>query len=326
MIGGWCGVGRASRTKVDVTRQQRIAAQRAAARRAQARNRILLAAGSIIAVAAIVVTFVLVKANSAPGTAAAASEGPTGAALHGLVSDVTSQPGSVLDRVGAGSLSSGDIGTADPGGSYLASVSGPALASGGKPEVLYVGADYCPFCGAQRWPMIVALSRFGTFSGLTTIHSSSTDVYANTPSFTFYGSRYASKYVSFVPVEETTNYREGNSNSQSVPYVTLQTPTTAEQALINAYDPGANGQSGTIPFIDLGNKYVEVGNLAPYGPQDLQGMTWSQVAAALRDPSTAIAQGIDGSANYMTAGICKLTGNHPATACTAPIRALEARL
>jgi hypothetical protein len=30
------------------------------------------------------------------------------------------------------------------------------------------------------------------------------------------------------------------------------------------------------------------------GPQDLQGMTWSQVGAALRDPSSAIAQEVIG--------------------------------
>ena len=82
----------------------------------------------------------------------------------------------------------------------------------------------------------------------------------------------------------------------------MQTPTAAEQALLDKYDPGSDGNS--IPFIDIGNKYVEISNLAPYGPQDLSGKTWSQIAAALRDPSTTIAQGADASANYLTAGIC----------------------
>ncbi len=35
--------------------------------------------------------------------------------------------------------------------------------------------------------MIVALSRFGTFSGLSTIHSSTTDTPSNIPTFTFHG-------------------------------------------------------------------------------------------------------------------------------------------
>ncbi len=38
-----------------------------------------------------------------------------------------------------------------------------------------MGAEYCPFCAAQRWAMVNAFSRFGTFTGLTTTHSSSTD-------------------------------------------------------------------------------------------------------------------------------------------------------
>ena len=31
-------------------------------------------------------------------------------------------------------------------------VTGTALTNGNKPEVLYIGADYCPFCAAERWP------------------------------------------------------------------------------------------------------------------------------------------------------------------------------
>jgi thiol-disulfide isomerase/thioredoxin len=262
-------------------------------------------------VVAVVVALVLVKAGSGPGTAPASSEGPAGAALSGLVSDVTSVPAHVLDAVGRGSLA----------GDALTRVSGPALTSGGKPELLYVGANFCPFCAAERWPMIIALSRFGTFSGLSTTRSSTTDEYPGTPTFTFYGSSYHSNYLSFAPVEETTNYRQGNSASPDVPYVTLQTPTAAEQALLDKYDPGADGNS--IPFIDIGNKYVEISNPEPYGPQDLSGKNWSQIATALRDPATAIAQGADASANYLTAGICTLTGNQPATACTSTVRALE---
>jgi hypothetical protein len=288
--------------------------------------RILLASACVIVVVAVVVTLVVVKASSRPGTAASASEGPVGAALHSLVAQVTGEPAGVLDCVGAGSLASGDIGTASPGSSYLAGVTGPPLTSGGKPEVLYIGANYCPYCAAERWALIVALSRLGTFSGLSTIHSSSTDDPANVSTFTFYGSTYTSRYLSFAPVEETQNYRVGNSASPNVPYVTLQVPSAAQQALIDKYDPGTGGQGGFIPFIYIGNRYVQVGDLAPYGPRDLQGMTWSQIAAALRDPSSTVAQDIIGSANYLTAAICKVTGNQPASVCTAAVRALERNL
>ncbi len=322
-------MGKARKTKYESNRQAKIAAQRAAARRADRRRRVLISAGSVVVVLAVVLTFVLVKINAKAGTAATTSEGPTGAALTSLVNEVTNVPQSALDSVGGGSIDSSDVGqgsTSNPTGSYLAPVTGLPLTSGGKPEVLYIGAEYCPFCAAERWAMVVALSRFGTFSGLSTVHSSSTDYAPNTPSFTFYGSRYTSKYLSFSSVEETKNYRIGNSNSQSVNYVPLQTPTQAQQALIQKYDPGTNGQGGSIPFIDIGNSYVEVGNLSGYGPTNLSGLSWAQIGADLSNPSSAVAKGIDGSANYLTAAICKLTGNQPASACTPAVKALEAKL
>src|SRR5215469_555809 len=327
-----CGMGKASRTKQAPDRRARVAAQREAARRAEQRKRIYIAGGSILAVIVVVLAIVLVKVNSGGGTAGSASNGPTGTALTTLTNQVTGVPASVTNQVGAGSISSSDFipgseiaAASSANAGYFATVNGKALTSGGKPEVLYIGAEYCPYCGAQRWAMINALSRFGTFTGLKTIHSSSSDVDPNTPTWSFYGSKYTSPYINFTSVEETTNERQGNSNSTSTPYVTLQTPTAAEQALINQYDPGANGYSGAIPFIDIGNKYVEVGNMSPYGPTVIDGKSWSQIGAALSQPSSAIAQGVLGSANYMTAGICKMTNNQPASACTPAIQALESK-
>jgi thiol-disulfide isomerase/thioredoxin len=321
-------MGKASRTKFESTRQARIAAQRAAAKRAEQRRRLLIAIGSVVVVVAVVVTFVLVKVNSKPGTAAAVSEGPTGTALTSLVNEVTSVPSSTLDSVGGGSVDGSDVGAGSSGNSsYLTPVTGSTLTSGGKPEVLYIGAEYCPFCAAERWAMIVALSRFGTFKGLSTIHSSSTDTAPNTPSFTFYGSTYTSKYVSFVSVETTKNYRIGNSTSQNVGYVQLQTTTAAENELLAKYDPGQPGEGGgPIPFIDVGNHYAQVGDLAGDDPTVIDGLSWSQIGADLSNPSSPVAKAIDGSANYLTAAICKLTGNQPASACTPAVKALEAKL
>jgi hypothetical protein len=328
-----CGMGKASRTKQAPDRRARIAAQREQARRAEQRKRIYIAGGSILAVIVVVLAIVLVKVNSGGGSAGSASNGPTGTALTTLTKQVTGVPSSVSDQVGGGNINSSDFipgsqiaAASSANAGYYATVNGKALTSGGKPEILYIGAEYCPFCGAQRWSMIAALSRFGTFSGLKTIHSSSSDTDPNTPTWSFYGSKYTSPYINFTSVEETTNERQGNSSDTSVPYVTLQTPTAAQQALLSQYDPGANGYTGAIPFIDMGNKYVEVGNLYPYDPTVIDGKSWSQIGAALSQPKSAIAQGVLGSANYMTAGICKLTNNQPASACTPAIQALESKL
>ncbi len=321
-------MGKASRTKQDSDRRARIAAQREAQRRAEQRKRIYLAGGSILAVAIVVIALVLVKLNSGSGTAAAASNGPTGTALAAVTNQVTTVPTSVTDSVAGGGVPSKlfasvknptEASTAASNlGSYFGTAGGTPLTSGGKPEVLYLGAEYCPYCAAQRWAMINALSRFGTFSGLTTSHSSSTDVNPNTPTYTFYKSTYKSNYITFTPVEETTNERQGNSSDTSVPYVTLQTPTSAQQAVMQAYDP-----STAIPFIDIANKYVQVGNLSPLSPTLLAGKTWAQVGAAMNNPSSALGKAIIANANYMTAAICKVTNNQPATACTPAIQKLQ---
>ncbi len=308
-------MGKASRTKVDTGRREKIAAQRAAARRAEQRRRILIASGSILAVIVIVVAFIVIKASSSssPSTAKTAANGPTGAALANVVTKVTSVPASTLNAVGEG----GGAVTNKP-----ATIPGSALTSGGKPEMLFMGAEYCPYCAAERWAMIVALSRFGTFSGLATVHSSSTDIYPNTPTWTFAHATYTSKYLTFTPVEMETNIPTASGG-----YTTLQTPTAAENALFAKYDAPpyvSSSDTGSIPFVDFGNKYLIIG--ASYSPQVLSKLSWSTIATDLSNPSSPVAKAVDGTANYITAAICKMTGNQPASVCTPAIQSLESQL
>jgi hypothetical protein len=312
-------MGKASRTKVEVNRREKIAAQRAAAKRAEQRRRILIAGGSILAVIIVVVAFIVIKANSSPPkpTASSSANGPTGSALASVVTKVTSVPASTLDSVGDGSgavtsLPQTITGTPTP------------LTANGKPEMLFIGAEYCPFCGAERWGMIVALSRFGTFSGLRTVHSSSSDVYPNTPTWTFVNSTYTSKYLTFTPVEVATNIPSTASNNISG-YTPLQVPTAAQEAVEAKYDVAPyTTENGSIPFIDFGNKTLINGE--SYTPQVLAGLSWSTVASDLSNPSSPVAKAIDGTANYITAAICKMTGNQPASACTATVQALESKI
>ena len=182
----------------------------------------------------------------------------------------------------------------------------------GKPIVTYVGAEYCPYCAAERWALAVALSRFGTFTNLSATHSASNDVYPNTQTLSFYGSSYSSPYVDFQPVEEATNQVVNGS------YQTLQTPTAAQNALLTKYD-----SAGSIPFLDIANKYVVTGS--SYSPQVLQGLSRDQIAAQLSDPSSAVAQAIDGTANDITAAICNVTGNQPSSVGNTPAIAAIAK-
>jgi thiol-disulfide isomerase/thioredoxin len=280
--------------------REKIAAQRAAAQRAEMRKRVFITAGSILAVVVVVVVFIVIKATNKPASSSASASSSTGTALPAsVVKDITTVPASTLESIGAGTAASKSV----------TSITGAPLTANGKPEVLYIGAEYCPFCAAERWAMAVALSRFGTFSGLHGIHSSSTDTDPNTPTLTFYKSSYSSPYLTFTPVETTTVDRN----------TTLQTPTAQQHQIWQKYD-----SSGSIPFVNFGNKYLI--NAVTYNPAVLQGKTWAQIAAALNDKSTAIAQGAGGSANLITATICKLTNDQPSNVCTAPIKSLQGQI
>jgi Domain of unknown function (DUF929) len=281
-------MSKGARARQQQTARARIAEQRAAARRQQIRNRILLTGGIIVLVVVVVVVFIVLSAGRKKPQASPAG----GTVLPASVArQVTSVPASALATVGSGSVRSF---TQTP----LKAISGPALTGGGKPEMLYIGAEFCPYCAELRWSMAVALSRFGSFTTpLRGIHSSSSDVYPNTATLTFYRAGYTSKYLTFTPVENETVSR-----------APLQATTKQQQAIWDKYD------ANSYPFIYFGGKYIITTPI--YDPQVLQGKTWAQIAAALHDPSSAIAQGALGAANYMTAAICKMTGNQPASACS----------
>lgn len=290
-------------------RRAAIAAQRAASRRARTRNRLLLAGGAIVAVVVVIVVLVVVPGHGSPGSSGGPAV-PTGAALSRLVGQVTSVPVTTSDAVGTGQASSPP-----------ARITGAPLTAGGKPEVLYMGAEYCPYCAAQRWALIVALSGFGTFSGLAATHSAAKDgaghaePYPNTPTFTFVHASFTSQYLTFTAVEMQTNIPDPSTGG----YTTLQTPTAEQQALLSKYDAA---YQGAIPFIDLGNRYLSVG--ASFDPAALSGLTWDQIAADLHEPSTRVAKSVLGAANHLTAAMCALTNDQPATACTITVKSLGA--
>jgi hypothetical protein len=295
-------------------RRERIAEQRAAHEQARARNRrLLLAGGAIVVVVAVVLGLVLSSGGGgSSGSAGAAAAPPTGSALTAVLRQLTSVPAATLDQVGAGTTA------ANP-----TTLTGPALTSSGKPEVLYIGAEYCPYCAAERWAVIVALSRFGSFSGLAPIRSAAKDGAGNaepyplTPTWTFAKATYTSKYLTLTPVEGYTNVPDKSTGF----YTALQTPTAAQQALLNKYDAA---DQGAIPFIDYGNRFLSVG--ASYDPALLSGLTWAQIASDLHNPSSSVAKSVLGVANYATAAVCVLTHDQPASACTAAVRALQAKI
>jgi len=276
--------------------QQRLAAQRAAAARerlaaAQRRRRLIIVGGTVASLVLVVAVLIIVKV--ATGAGAPKSGQTASAASAAVIADVTSVPPAVLDTVGVGSI------TALP-----KAITAPALEQGGKPRFLYIGAEYCPYCATERWAVVVALSRFGTFTNLGQTASSPSDVYPSTATLTFHGASYRSAYLAFTGTETESNQVSGTG------YAPLDKLSAADQAVFAKYNPG-----GSIPFIDIGGKYIVSG--ASYSPTSLQGKTHSQIAAALSQPSSPIAKGVDGAANIITAAICKTTNSVPSKVCTA---------
>lgn len=291
-------MSKATRNKARNARE-RIAAQQEAARKAEQRRRLLTVLGSVGVVLVIVVAFIVVKSLAKP--AKSLGSGGLPAAVK---SNITNVPASTLSSVGTGSLTSSNL--------PIKPITGKALTASGKPEMLYIGAEYCPYCAAMRWSMAVALSKFGTFGPLKGIHSSPTDSYPNTSTLTFYKQKYTSPYLTFTPIENYT-----------VKHKLLQPVSKAQQTLWSQY--GTTQGSVGYPFIDFGNQVALYGPL--YVPTMLKGLTWSQIANKLKNPNDPVAQAVDGAANYVTASICKMTGGKPGSVCSATqVKSIEAGL
>jgi hypothetical protein len=285
---------RRARTGPDNARQRLSASRAAAQQRAQVRRRLLLAGGSVAVVVLLVVALVVVKLSQSPATPQAAQTDARVAA------EVGSVPASAFNAVGAGTATG------------LKGLSGVSeLTANGKPEVLYMGGEFCPWCAAERWALATALSRFGTLSGLSFIHSSPSD--GDIPTLTFYKSSYKSKYLTFTPVEW---YGEADDSSTPFGHVYLQQPTAQEAELFARYS------GSSIPFLDIANRYLLP--QTQYSPEDLSGLTWAQIATDMQNPSSNVAKDIDGAANTLTAAMCTLTHGQPGGVCTsAGVKAAE---
>jgi len=264
-----------------VRARERIAAERAARKRAEARRRLLTALGAVTAVLAVVVALVAVKLTSAPARLVATES----AASSVIVRQVTTVPAAVLTGVSPGQVITP---------LQTARRSGPPLTIGGKPVIVFVSEESCPFCAAERWSLAVALSHFGTWSHLGSTTSSATDVYPGTATLSFRAAVYRSTELTLRTTELTDNAGRP-----------LQAQTPLDTRLIGTFDvpPYVNSadQSGAVPFLDIANRYILAG--AQYSPQVLAGLSAAQIASQLANPSSPVAQAIDGSARVIVAAI-----------------------
>jgi hypothetical protein len=247
-------------------------------RRAEARRRLLVPLASVGVVVAVVLGLVVGSLTSGGSVASEAGTAPDVAAT------VTSVPLSTLARIGGSQVVTPLRST---GG-------GTPLSVDGKPGIVFVSEESCPFCAAERWPLVIALSHFGTWSNLGATTSSATDVYPDTATFSFRHATYRSRLLTLRTTELTDN--AGHP---------LQPETALDAQLVNRYDvpPYVNSadQSGAVPFLDIDNRDVLAG--AQYNPQVLAGLNMRQIAAQLEDPASPVAKAIDGSADVLIKAI-----------------------
>ena len=223
-----------------------------------------------------------------------------------ITAELTSIPQSTIDRAAALFLRS----RSEQLDFYPQPISGSPLTSGGKPELFYYGAEFCPFCGADRWSIALALAQFGRFSPLGLMVSSTQDIYRSTNTLTFDGSVYASPLVAFAPVEGYTN--QPCATCTPFPFATQQSLTSSEQQLIDLYD-----QYESLPFLDVGGRWASIGTYPD--PSLVEGLSWSQIVSALSDPSSPVAETVEGGAELLAAQLCQATSERPRRVCEDPV-------
>ncbi|HTZ08093.1 MAG TPA: DUF929 family protein [Acidimicrobiales bacterium] len=258
-----------------------------------------MAFGAVGSVVVVVVVLVVVKvaASSAPAAAAAPVERPLAAAVGRAL---TTTPLSVADAVGTPSSVTAPV----------LDASQPELEQGGKPAALYIGGEFCPNCAAERWPIVMAFSRFGTFHGLTQTTSSP---WEGSPiaTLSFRHATYSSGLIAFDPVEQ-----EGNDTHGAGTHGVIHRLTASQRAVWATFADRYTGGAEGYPFLTIGNRVLVMGR--SYDGAALTGLSAARIAAQLSDPASPVTQGIVGTATYLTAGICALTGGRPAPVCSAP--------
>jgi hypothetical protein len=218
------------------------------------------------------------------------NSGGSGGANGLLLTPISPELYKNMTQVSLSTLASVGTGMGNP----PTAISSSSLSVSGKPEFLSITAEFCPHCAAERWAIVVALSKFGNWTNLEYMLSAPDD--GNISTVTFRNATYTSQYLVFISVEN----EDRNQNL-------LQSTTTQEQQLWDQYNPG------TYPFIDIGGKYDLT--RPQFSFQDIQGMSWTQIASQLNNPSSTIAKLIDGSANYLISAICKIDGGNPSSLC-----------
>jgi hypothetical protein len=267
------------------------------------RNRTVRFAWVAVAVISVGVIALVVYAFRDPTPAQQVAHPPSTSA--GVLAQLRSVPAATFDAVG---------GVTDPPQALVPPTvlqGQPALVSAGRPEVLFVGADFCPFCAAERWPLIVALSRFGRFGRLYDSQSTPSSVFPGIQTFTFHDATYTSRWVTLTGMELYSNGTDADGA-----FTRIASLSPEQQGLVDRYrESGSSGTlAGSYPFVDIGNKMVA--STSAFSPALLAQKSQAAIAGDLAQAQSPAGQAIVAAANQLTAGICLVTGQEPGPVCT----------
>ncbi|WP_409483464.1 DUF929 family protein [Arsenicicoccus dermatophilus] len=286
--------------------QKEAARQRTAALRAQQeaadRKRRLQVAAVTSAVVLLVIAGVVWAAVASKNKPVEVAKGTQMLSADSLRA-INSVPASAYDAAGVGDLQAGPKRVKDA----------PASVQDGKPRIIYVGAEFCPFCAGLRWSVATAMARFGQWQALAESTSMQEPGLAPISTVSFsqrhHGASYQSSLLSFTGYETSTNEIKNGAR------VKLDELSGEDKAFFEKYDAKPYTESeGAIPFLSIGGKVLQHGGLSDL--KAFEGKTTAQIAAALKDPKDPAAKAALTGANVITAAICETTGNKPAEVCS----------
>ena len=157
----------------------------------------------------------------------------------------------------------------------------------GKLLVFFMGAEHCPFCAAERWAIVRALSKYGQWSGLKQTMSAARDEsFLNLPTYDLTEATYTSPHVEF----DSREIRDRE-------FKPLQKLLKTEDKIVRKYNP-----ERTIPFLLIGGRFMQLD--AGFSPKIFIGHTFRQTETELKKIESEIRKTIDDEANIISALLC----------------------
>jgi len=166
-------------------------------------------------------------------------------------------------------------------------VSKETIKRSGKLFVFFMGAEYCPYCAAERWAIVRALSKYGQWTGLKQTMSAARDEpFLNLPTYDLIEATYTSQHIEFVARE--IKDRE---------FKPLQKLLKTEEKLVRKYNPEKK-----IPFLLIGGRFMQIE--AGFSPKIFIGHTFRQTETELKKIESDIRKTIDDEASIISALLC----------------------